>query len=227
MKRKVKELTKQWSEFADYPAKAPLQKHCKSVKLPWHHDIKLSFWSLSFCLFAFLPNVCLFVCPPTSRKPPILRLQSSLTHTLVLFIFLYLIRYKSEFCIVERCLVKRSLEPCTATHRTPDIAQKVVFFFTFFIEYQNVILATILGELVRMKFSLLNINCPPGWKGGELWLLLGGPDWGRNVEVWRGDGGGVGEEEDEEGEEDEGGEGGDGGGGGGKPLLRICAWKSK
>ena len=41
-----------------------------------------------------------------------------------------------------------------------------VFFFAIFIEYQNVILATILGELVRMKFSLWNINCPPGWKGG-------------------------------------------------------------
>ena len=29
-----------------------------------------------------------------------------------------------------------------------------VFIFTIFIEYQNVILATILGELVRIKFSL-------------------------------------------------------------------------
>ena len=28
------------------------------------------------------------------------------------------------------------------------------FFFYVFIEYQNVILATILGELVRIKFSL-------------------------------------------------------------------------
>ena len=63
--------------------------------------------------------------------------------------------------------------------------------------------------------------------GGEVWLLLEGPNWERNIEVWWGDGGGVGEEDEEEGEEDEGGEGGDGGGGGGKPLLRICAWKSK
>ena len=102
------------------------------------------------------------------------------------------------------------------------------YFYRIFIEYQNVILATILGELVRMKFSLWNINCPPGWKGGgEVWLLLEGPNWERNIEIWWGDGGGVGEEEEEEGEGEGGGGGGDGGGGGGKPLLRICAWKSK
>ena len=41
------------------------RKHCKSAKLPWHHNIRLSFGScclfysffLSFCLFVF----CLFV----------------------------------------------------------------------------------------------------------------------------------------------------------------------
>ena len=26
-------------------------KHCKSAKLPFHHNVKLSFWSLPFCLF--------------------------------------------------------------------------------------------------------------------------------------------------------------------------------
>ena len=41
-------------------------KHRKSAKLPWHHNIKLSFWSfspfvlLSLCLFVFL-SFCLFV----------------------------------------------------------------------------------------------------------------------------------------------------------------------
>ena len=35
-----------------------------------------------------------------------------------------------------------------------------VFIFTIFIEYQNVILATILGELVRIKLSRWNINFP-------------------------------------------------------------------
>ena len=40
-----------------------------------------------------------------------------------------------------------------------------VFIFTIFIEYQNVILATILGELVRIKLSRWNINFPLTEKG--------------------------------------------------------------
>ena len=40
-----------------------------------------------------------------------------------------------------------------------------VFIFTIFIEYQNVILATILGELVRIKISRWNINFPLTGKG--------------------------------------------------------------
>ena len=40
-----------------------------------------------------------------------------------------------------------------------------VFIFTIFIEYQNVILATILGELVRIKLSWWNINFPLAGKG--------------------------------------------------------------
>ena len=40
-----------------------------------------------------------------------------------------------------------------------------VFIFTIFIEYQNVILATILGELVRIKLSRWNIDFPFGEKG--------------------------------------------------------------
>ena len=40
-----------------------------------------------------------------------------------------------------------------------------VFIFTIFIEYQNVILATILGELVRIKLSRWNINFPLAGKG--------------------------------------------------------------
>ena len=35
-------------------------KHRKSAKLPCHHNIKLSFWSLPVCLFAFLPFCLLF-----------------------------------------------------------------------------------------------------------------------------------------------------------------------
>ena len=42
-----------------------------------------------------------------------------------------------------------------------------VFIFTIFIEYQNVILATILGELVRIKLSRWNINFPLAGKGGH------------------------------------------------------------
>ena len=40
-----------------------------------------------------------------------------------------------------------------------------VFIFTIFIEYQNVILATILGELVRIKLSRWNINFSLTGKG--------------------------------------------------------------
>ena len=39
-----------------------LQKHCKSVKLPWQHNTKLFLWSLSFCLFVFL-SFCPFEGP--------------------------------------------------------------------------------------------------------------------------------------------------------------------
>ena len=49
----------------------------------------------------------------------------------------------------------------------------VFYFYRIFIEYQNVILATILGESVRIKISLWNINFKPGWKGGHFRLLLG------------------------------------------------------
>ena len=31
-----------------------VDKYCKSAKMPWDHNIKLSYWSLSFCLFVFL-----------------------------------------------------------------------------------------------------------------------------------------------------------------------------
>ena len=33
------------------------KKHHKSAKLPWYHNIKLSFWSLSFFLFVFFPLI--------------------------------------------------------------------------------------------------------------------------------------------------------------------------
>ena len=44
--------------------------HCKSAKLPWHHDIELSFWSLSFFFFVatsfhlsvFCPDITLIRC---------------------------------------------------------------------------------------------------------------------------------------------------------------------
>ena len=35
--------------------------HRKSAKLPWHYNIKLSFWSLPFCLFGFYLFVCLYL----------------------------------------------------------------------------------------------------------------------------------------------------------------------
>ena len=62
------------------------------------------------------------------------------------------------------------------------------YFYRIFIEYQNVILATILGESVRIKISLWNINFKPGWKGGHFRLLLGlrWTHYGRNKEVWWG-----------------------------------------
>ena len=41
-------------------SKTPIQKkHCKSAKLPWHYNIKLSFWSSSFWLHVF-SDFCLF-----------------------------------------------------------------------------------------------------------------------------------------------------------------------
>ena len=62
------------------------------------------------------------------------------------------------------------------------------YFYRIFIEYQNVILATILGESVRIKISLWNINFKPGWKGGHFRLLLGlrWTHYGKNKEVWWG-----------------------------------------
>ena len=38
----------------------PSSKHRKSAKLPWRHSIKLSYWTLSFCLCVSL-SFCLFV----------------------------------------------------------------------------------------------------------------------------------------------------------------------
>ena len=42
------------------------QRHCKNEKLPWYHNIKLSFWSLSFvslfCLVALLSLCLLSLC---------------------------------------------------------------------------------------------------------------------------------------------------------------------
>ena len=38
-----------------------LLKHRKSAKLPWRHNIKLSFWSLSFCHFVISSFVAVFV----------------------------------------------------------------------------------------------------------------------------------------------------------------------
>ena len=45
------------SSWGSYSVK---KKHRKSAKLPWRHNIKLSFCSLSFCLLVFL-SFCIFV----------------------------------------------------------------------------------------------------------------------------------------------------------------------